>query len=86
MLFMTVKEALQHLHDEHKLKSLYSIAKALSGDGVTVQPVQIRNYIRGGSMRAKTAERFLSVFNIYITDAARCREFEEWIQDSIRLK
>lgn len=68
-LQMTAKEAILYVsYSNSKYSSMYSIAKALSGDGLKVHTVQISNYLKGTRMSRKVAERFEEVFDIEITD------------------
>lgn len=69
VLSMTGAEAIKYVQDHFGVPSRYALAKSLSGDGLTVQPIQITNYINGTQMSKKVAERFNEVYGVIITDA-----------------
>lgn len=68
---MTGAEAIRFVADHFGVPSKYALAKALSGDGLNVQPIQIDNYLNGTRMSAKVANRFDEVYGITISDAYR---------------
>lgn len=65
---MTGEEAIKHIAEFYEIDSQYAIAKSLSGDGVKVQPIQIKNYLNGKKMSKKVAKRFMLVYGIDISD------------------
>lgn len=66
---MTTKEAIAYVAEYFGLKSYYALSKALSDETLTVQPIQISNYAKGGKMSKKVADRFFETFGIVISDA-----------------
>lgn len=66
---METRVAIMTATTENDIKSLYAMASMLNNEEVTVQPIQISNYLNGTRMSRKVARRFLEVFNIYVTDA-----------------
>lgn len=68
-LSMTGQQAIAYVAEYMSVPSMYALAKSLSGDGLTVQPIQIKNYIEGTRMSKKVADRFHEVYDIVITDA-----------------
>ena len=67
---LTTYEAVVTVVSEHKIRSMYALANILSNESITVQPIQISNYLnKGTKMSKKVALRFLEVFNIDVTDA-----------------
>lgn len=66
---MTGIEAIKYVVDYFGVTSKSDIARALSGDGLEVQPIQISNYLKGTQMSQKVADRFLSVYGIVVKDA-----------------
>lgn len=69
MCSLSSKMAIQHVKNELDYKSFYAIAKELTYDGMTVQPIQISNYFKGHHvMSEKVASRFFDTFGITITD------------------
>lgn len=69
ILHLTTKDAILYVSENlHGFKSMYSIAKALSDDELTVHTIQISNYLKGTKMSRKVADRFTEVFDIIITD------------------
>lgn len=71
ILRMTAKDAIKYVSDTYEdFRSMYSIAKALTGGELKVTTIQISNYLRGKhKMSGKVANRFYEVFDIVITDA-----------------
>ncbi len=67
-LRMTAKEAIEYVADHYNVPSMYALAKSLSDEKLTVQPIQISNYIRGRKMKKAIADRFREVYDIEITD------------------
>jgi len=67
-LVMTGVEAIKYVADHFGVPSKYALAKALSGDGLTVQPIQITNYLAGTRMSKKVADRFYEVYDVTISD------------------
>lgn len=65
---MTTKEAIKHVADYFSVTSYYALAKSLSDDEMTVQPIQISKYKRGSKMSKKVADRFAEVYGIHISD------------------
>ena len=67
-LRMTTKEAIEYVADHYNVPSMYTLAKSLSDEKLTVQPIQISNYIKGRKMKKAIADRFREVYDIEITD------------------
>jgi hypothetical protein len=66
---LTGKQAIKFVSDHFGVHSYYALAKALSDDDLTVQPIQISNYYtKDKQMSKKVAERFELVYGITITD------------------
>lgn len=70
---MTALEAIKKVSEDFEIKSKYRLAKYLSDDELTVQPIQISNYThidpkKRRKMSVAVAKRFYDVFGIYITD------------------
>lgn len=65
---MTGANAIKLIVDQFDIPSLYALAKSLSDEELTIQPIQISNYMRGHRMSAKVAKRFLDVYNVVIGD------------------
>ena len=64
----TSESAIKYLQD-NGYPSYYSISKALSDKGYKVQGIQISQYARGlCKMSTATANKFLKVFDIHISD------------------
>lgn len=83
---MTAIEAIKKVCEEHNITSKYRLAKELSDEALTVQPIQISNYVnpnpkRRRKMSKAVADRFFEVYGIYITDqhepGSLKRELEE---------
>lgn len=70
-LKMTSKAAIEYVARDFAVHSLYAMAKSLSDDELTVQPIQISNYLKGRLMSEKVATRFEAVYGVYIIDAIR---------------
>ena len=66
---MTGKEAIKFAADHFGVQSKYAMSKALSDEDLTVQPIQISNYLNGTRMSKKVAERFEETYGITISDA-----------------
>lgn len=67
-LVMTGKEAIQYVAENFGVQSMYALAKSLSDETLTVQTIQIKNYLNGRRMSKKVAERFNDVYGIIISD------------------
>lgn len=65
---MTGAEAIKYVTDHFGIPSLYALAKALSDDTLTVQPIQISNYLNGSQMSPKVAQRFFETYGVVIKD------------------
>lgn len=70
---MTAVEAIKKVSEEHNITSKYRLAKELSDEKLTVQPIQISNYVhpdpkKRRKMSKAVADRFFEVYGIYITD------------------
>lgn len=65
---MTTQDAIKYIKEYFGIPSRYALAKSLSDDTLTVQPIQITNYIRGGKMSKKVAERFFETYGVIISD------------------
>lgn len=63
---MTGQEAIEHIKDFFGIPSYYAMAKALSDDDLTIQPIQISNYFKGKMMSQKVANRFEDVYGVII--------------------
>lgn len=83
---MTAYEAIKRVSEERNITSKYRLAKELSDEQLTVQPIQISNYVhpdlkKRRKMSKAVADRFFAVFGIYITDqhdpGSLRRELEE---------
>lgn len=68
-LVMTGIEAIKYVADYFGVPSKYALAKSLSDEDLTVQPIQISNYLKGTQMSKKVAERFNETYGIIISDA-----------------
>lgn len=71
---MTAVEAIKHVTDMYEIPSKYALAKALSDETLTVQPIQISNYVHADPkkrrrMSTAVAKRFHEVYGITITDS-----------------
>ena len=66
---MSGADAIRHAADIYGVPSMYAMAKALSDEDLTVQTIQIKNYLTGTRMSKKVADRFEAVYDIHITDA-----------------
>lgn len=65
---MTSKEAISYISEYFGIKSYYAIAKALSDEELTVQPIQISNYCKTTKMSKKVAQRVFDTFGIIVSD------------------
>jgi hypothetical protein len=65
---MTAKEALAYAAEHFGVPSAYAMAKSLSDEKMTVQPIQISHYLKGKKMSRRVADRFNEVYGIIITD------------------
>lgn len=70
---MTAYEAIHKVCEEYGIPSKYALAKNLSDEELTVQPIQISNYVhkdpkKRRKMSKAVAKRFLDTYGIYITD------------------
>lgn len=74
----TGKEAIIKVCEDFGITSKYALAKALSCDTVTVQPIQIYNYLNGRQMSEKVAQRFSEVFGIVISDVYSAGSLRQW--------
>lgn len=77
---MTGKQAILYVIENYGITSKKALADSLSGDGLTVQPIQISNYLDGTKMSQKVAERFLFVYGINVSDAHRPSDFAETVK------
>jgi len=77
---MTTKEAISYIAENFDVASKYALAKMLSSDSITVQPIQITNYITGTKPHEKVAKRFLEEFGIVITDMYSPSDFRQHIR------
>lgn len=68
-LELTAKEAIKYAADYFGVPSKYAMAQQLSDEVLTVQPIQITNYLKGTKMSRKVADRFFATYGIVITDA-----------------
>lgn len=68
VISMTAIEAIKHVTEYHEIPSLYALSKALSDEALTIQPIQLKGYLNGAKMSAKTAKRFFDVYGIHISD------------------
>lgn len=66
--YMTTIEAMQYVSEMFGIKTLYALSKALSDEFLTVQPIQLSRYMKGGKMSAKVAKRFEDTFGVAISD------------------
>lgn len=66
---LTGKEAIKYAAEHFGVRSRYAMSKALSDDELTVQPIQLSNYLKGRRMSKKVAQRFFETYGIRITDA-----------------
>lgn len=66
---MTCIDAIKHVMDHFGIASRNELAKSLSDDSMTVQPIQITNYLKGTQPSQKVADRFLSVYGVVISNA-----------------
>ena len=62
----TAVEAIKYLNKQGK--SNYKLAMMLSDEFVTVQRIQLSNYLKGTKMHRDVAQQFYIIFNINITD------------------
>jgi len=76
-LKMSTRDALDYVADLYQIPSLYKMAQSLSDDTLTVQPIQISNYLNGSVMSEKVATRFEAIYGIFITDAIRSGIFRQ---------
>lgn len=65
---MTAQEAIEYVAAVHNIPSMYEMSKQLSDEKLTVQPIQIANYLKGGKMSKQVAERFFEVYEVIISD------------------
>lgn len=65
---MTSREAIEYISEYFGLTSYYAIAKALSDEELTVQPIQISNYCKTTKMSRKVAQRVFDTFGIIVSD------------------
>lgn len=78
---MTGKEAITFVAEHFGVPSRYALAKALSGDGLNVQAIQITNYLTGTRMSKRVAERFNEVYGIVISDVYVPSDLREITQE-----
>lgn len=76
---MTSREAIFYIVEYFGLKSYYSIARALSDDELTVQPIQVSSYCKGRKMSPKVAKRVFDTFGIIISDPFDRAKFKDGI-------
>ena len=77
---MTGKQAILYVIESFGVTSRKALADSLSGDGLTVQPIQINNYLDGTKMSQKVADRFLLCYGITISDAHNPSDFAETVK------
>lgn len=65
---MTTAEAIEYVVDVFGIPSYYALAKSLSDSELTVQPIQISNYLKGTRMSQKVADRFFITYGVVISD------------------
>lgn len=65
---MTTKEAIRYIQEYFDVKSSYALAKSLSDETLTVQSIQIHNYLKGRKPSKKVADRFNFVYGVTISD------------------
>lgn len=65
---MTAQEAIEYVAAVNNIPSMYEMSKQLSDEKLTVQPIQISNYLNGGKMSRQVADRFWEVYGIIISD------------------
>ena len=71
-LMLDSQAAVQYVMDNSIYTSYYSIAKVLTEDRLSVQPIQISNYHKGKrAMSDKVSQQFKEVFGIEIADSHR---------------
>ena len=66
---MTTIEAINYVVEYFGVTSKYALAKALSDETLTVQPIQISNYLNGTVMSLKVADRFFETYGVVVSDA-----------------
>lgn len=65
----TTKDAVLFAADHFGVPSFYAMAKALSDETLTVQPIQLSKYVnKGARMSKKVAERFFDTYGIVVND------------------
>ncbi len=65
---LTAKEAIEYVLEIYNIPSKYRLAKNLSDDVLTVQPIQISHYLKGKKMSKKVARRFFDTFEIIVIE------------------
>ncbi len=65
---MTGEEAIKYIVEHFGVTSMYALSKALSDEELTVQPIQISNYLNGKKMSRKVADRFFETYGIIVSD------------------
>ncbi len=74
---MTAQEAIEYVAAVHNISSMYEMSKQLSDDKLTVQPIQISNYMNGGKMSRQVADRFFEVYEVIISDVHQPGVFQK---------
>jgi hypothetical protein len=80
---MTAKEAIKYIAKEFNVPSRYAMSKQLSDEELTVQPIQISNYMNGTKMSEKVAKRFNEVYGVLISDIHYPSDFRRTSQEDI---
>ena len=66
---MSTVDAINYVTEYFGIQSMYALAKSLSDEELTVQTIQISNYIKGKRMTKKVANRFFITYGVIINDA-----------------
>lgn len=80
VLELTAIEAIKWVTEHHSIPSAYALAQSLSDDQLTVQPIQIANYLNGRKMSDKVANRFYDTYGIRITDVYKKTNWMETVK------
>jgi len=65
---MSSKDAIEFAADHFGVPSMYAMAKALSDETLTVQPIQLSRYLKGHKMSLPVAQRFYDTYGIIVND------------------
>lgn len=76
---MTTIEAIKYVKEHFEISTKSELARSLSDDTLTVQPIQITRYLKGSKMSQKVAKRFYETYGIIITDSVDKAEWKELI-------